>query len=82
MLTTVDNPYSPFDEYPQWFAFDYSHGYQTVSLLSRIAKVSEELSEADQQDVIVSAIDEIVKENVTGMFRKVTKEIDESFEIS
>ena len=82
MLTTVDNPFSPFDQYPQWFAFDYAHGYQTVSLLARIAKVSEELSEADQQEAIDMAIDEIVRENVTGMFRRVTKEIEETFEIS
>lgn len=82
MLTTVDNPFSPFDQYPEWFAFDYAHGYNTSSLLARIAVVSEELSEADQQDAIVAAIDEIVAENVTGMFRKVTKEVEESFEIS
>lgn len=82
MLTTVDNPFSPFDQWAEWFAFDYSHGYQTVSLLARIAKVSEELSEADQQEAIDLAIDEIVMENVTGMFRKVTKEIEETFEIS
>ena len=65
MLTTVDNPFSPFEQYPQWFAFDYSHGYQSVSLLARIAMVSDELSEADQQDAINMAIDEIVAENVT-----------------
>ena len=82
MLTTVDNPFSPFDQYVEWFAFDYSHGYNTVGLLARIAKVSDELSEADQQDAIVAAIDEIVMENVTGMFRKVTREVSEEFEIS
>lgn len=75
MLTTVDNPFSPFDQYPEWFAFDYAHGYNSVGLLARIAKVSDELSEADQQEAIVAAIEEIVMENVTGMFRKVTKEV-------
>lgn len=82
MLTTVDNPFSPFDQYSEWFAFDYAHGYNSVGLLARIAKLSDELSDADQSEAIEAAINEIVSENVTGMFRKVTKEVDSLFEIS
>ena len=78
MLTTVDNPFSPFDEYDMWFAFDDRHGYQSASLLARITKISDELSEADQIKAIEDAIDEIISENVTGMYRKVTKEFPDS----
>lgn len=77
MLTTVDNPFSPFDDYEAWFAFDTAHGYGTTAFLGRIAFSADELSEADQADAINQAIDEIVSENVTGMFRKVTKEFPE-----
>ena len=77
MLTTVDNPFSPFDDYDAWFAFDTALGYGTASFLGRIAFVSDELSEADQALAVDQAIDEIVMENVTGMFRKVTKEFPE-----
>jgi hypothetical protein len=78
MLTTVDNPFSPFDHYNEWFAFDDRHGYQSASLLARLAMVSDDLSEADQILAIEQAIDEIVMENVTGLYRKVTKEFPES----
>lgn len=78
MLTTVDNPFSPFDEYELWFAFDDRHGYQSASLLARIAQVSDELSESDQIKAIEDAIDEILQENVTGMYRKVTREFPDS----
>jgi hypothetical protein len=76
MLTTFDNPYDPFEEYDEWFAFDARMGYHTPGLLDRIAIVSEELSEADQSLALEQAIDEIVSENVTGMHRKVSRETE------
>lgn len=71
MLTTVDNPYDPWTEWDAWFAWDQHAGYNTPGLLARVARVSDELSEADQHVAIQEAIDEIVKENVLGVLRKV-----------
>lgn len=77
-LTTVDNPHDPFDEYLAWFAFDLSSGYNTPSFLARILTDSDQLSDADQELANELAIDEIVRENTLGVYRKVTKEISES----
>lgn len=74
-LTTVDNPHDPFDDYPAWFAYDTSSGYHTASFLARILKDSDQLSETDQEVAIEQAIDEIVKENVLGIYKKVTRQI-------
>jgi hypothetical protein len=71
MLTTVDNPFSPFTQFDEWFAFDTSKGYNSSGLLARIVITSDELSEADQSVAIENGIDEIVRENVSGMHRKV-----------
>lgn len=73
MLTTVDNPFDPFTRFQEWFNYDVMMGYNTSALLDRVAKVSNELSEPDQALAIQNAIDEIVEENVSGMFRKVTR---------
>lgn len=80
MLTTIDNPHSPFDDFEAWYAFDVSSGYHTASFLGRIATVSDQLSETDLNLAIEQAIDEILKENVTGVYRKVTKEFPAQFE--
>lgn len=77
MLTTVDNPFDPFTQYDEWYAFDANMGYHTPGLLARIAVVSLELSELDQHTAIERAINEIVEENVYGIHKKVTKEIPE-----
>lgn len=74
MLTTTDNPFDPFTQYDQWFTWDFHHGYHTLSYLARIVVTSDELSDTDQSLAIEEGIDEIVKENVLGIYKKVTKE--------
>ena len=69
MLTTVDNPFSPFDNYKEWWEFDRAAGYHTPGLLARIANVSYDLSEADVQQALRDAMNEIVKLNVSGMHK-------------
>jgi hypothetical protein len=73
MLTTVDNPFDPFTQFESWYAWDFNAGYHTNSFLARIAKTSDELSETDQRLAIQEAIDEIVTENVNGLYRKVSR---------
>jgi hypothetical protein len=73
MLTTVDNPFDPFTRFEEWLAYDTRLGYDTPGMLARIAKISNDLSEPDQALAIQDAIDEIVTENVSGMWRKVSQ---------
>lgn len=72
MVTTVDNPFDPFIDFDRWLAFDEGHGYYTMNLLARVLVTSEELSEADQEMAIEQAVDEVVENNVLGIYRKVT----------
>ncbi|MET0786727.1 MAG: hypothetical protein ABWY25_08490 [Paenisporosarcina sp.] len=78
MLTTVDNPYNPFINYDEWYAYDSMKGYHSPELLARVVISSDELSELDQHLAIEQAIDEIVAENVSGVFKKVVQEIEDS----
>lgn len=73
MLTTVDNPFDPFTQFDQWYAWDQAAGYYTSDYLARIVRTSDDLSDADQDLAIEYAIDEIVRENVLGIYRKVSE---------
>ena len=75
MLTTVDNPFNPFDDYDEWYAFDTQYGYHTPGYLARTVKLSDELSDVDIHLEIERAIDSIIELNWSGNYRKVTKEI-------
>jgi hypothetical protein len=76
MITTIDNPYNPFTHFDEWFQFDESSGYHTTQYLARLTLTSPDLSDADESVVIENAIDEIMRENINGMYRKVEAPAD------
>jgi hypothetical protein len=73
MLTTVDNPFNPFDDFTNWYNYDTQKGHHTLAFLARIAHTSTDLSDEDQRLIVQQAIDEIVRENVSGIMRKVSR---------
>ena len=72
-LTTIDNPFNPFDDFDRWYAFDVAHGYDSCAYLARIARTSDKFSDEDQEREIQRAIDEIVQLNINGMYTKVAR---------
>lgn len=73
MLTTKDNPFDPFDQFREWYAYDLALGYNTLGLLDRVVVTSPELSSADQKLAIIQGMDEIVEENIYGVHKKVSR---------
>lgn len=73
MLTTVDNPFDPFTQYEEWYAYDLRLGYHTPSYLARMTITSDELSEGDQAKDIDDAMNAIVLSDISGLYRKVAK---------
>lgn len=71
MLTTIDNPFDPFTQFDEWLNFDQEKGYYTCEYLARIVNTSDELEESDVKENIEEAIDEIIKLNVLGIYKKV-----------
>jgi hypothetical protein len=69
MVTTVDNPFDPFTQFDEWYAYDERSGYHTTAYLARVLTTSHELSEADQDLAYDLAAKEIVSENVLGIYR-------------
>lgn len=72
-ITTDDNPFDFFTQFDDWYQFDESKGYHTCSYIARIAKVSNDLSDYDNENEIARAIDEILSFNLTGNYKKITK---------
>lgn len=67
MLSTIDNPFDPFTEFDEWYQYDVRNGHHSLSLLARVAKVYEGITDEHLNDAINDAIKEIVGENVSGI---------------
>lgn len=74
LLTTVDNPYDPYEQFTQWFLFDVERGYNSCGYLARIAKLNDEMTQLELDKAIENAIDEILEYDFMGIYMKVTKE--------
>lgn len=72
MLTTIDNPFNPFEDFDSWFQFDIEKGYYSCAYLARIARTSELLSDYENNLEIERAIDEIIEYNPLKIYMKVS----------
>lgn len=72
-LTTVDNPYDPFDQFNEWFLFDEEKGYHSTSYLGRVARTSDQLSDEENDAEIERAIDDIIRYDFLGIYKKVRR---------
>lgn len=75
-LTTVDNPFDPFDQYLEWLKYDHLVlKYNTDGLLARFARTSDDLSEKEYNDEINDAITRIMVLDPSGLYRRVRREV-------
>ena len=72
MLTTYDNPYSPFDQFNEWLLFDIQMGYNSCEKLGRIVKLEDDMSDVEKEKAMQDAIDEIIKYDDAGIFVRAT----------
>lgn len=76
-LTTVDNPYSPYDQFEEWYRFDTDKGYNSSGLLMRMAYISDQLTDAENAYEIEQAIDQIITNDPLNIYKKLKINIKE-----
>ena len=72
-LTTIDNPFDPFEQFTSWFLFDVEKGYNSCAYLARIARTSDQFTEEENNEEIERAIDEIIKLDFMNVYKKVRR---------
>lgn len=76
MLTTIDNPFNPFEQFKEWFLFDKEKGYDSAERVDRIAKFTDDMTEIEINQETERAIDEIIKYDFLDIYKKVSKDLD------
>lgn len=77
MLSTIDNPFNPFEDYSSWLMFDKEKGYDSAERLMRIAKLTDDMTQKEENEEIERAIDEIIKYDFLNVYTKVSKTLNE-----
>lgn len=79
MLTTVDNPYNPFENFDDWYVYDQDKRHFCCERLAEVVGDLNDSNEIEEVAIINSAIDYIVSNDLLGKYAKVQKvcEIDE-----
>lgn len=78
MLSTIDNPFNPFEDYSSWLMFDKEKGYDSAERLMRIAKLTDDMTQKEENEEIERAIDEIIKYDFLNVYVKVSKTLNET----
>lgn len=71
-ITTIDNPYNPFDDFKAWFRYDtIDNHYNTCNVLAHFALTSDELTDEQNNEIINEAIDDIIAHDPLHRYKKV-----------
>jgi hypothetical protein len=73
MLTTEDNPFSPFDQFHLWWVYDETSEHHSCGLLARYLTTSPELPQWMQDEARHEAIDAVIENAIHARFKKVTR---------
>ena len=72
ILTTVDNPHNPHEQYELWRRWDIDNGYDTESLIARVADIPTEIDDTNSlvMDLYANqAIMEILENDDTHTYK-------------
>lgn len=78
MLTTIDNPFNPFNDFTSWFLFDIEKKHNCCGLVDRIAKYDDNMTEEEVKIETERAIDEIIFYDDLHIYKKIVMEVDET----
>lgn len=73
-ITTIDNPFNPFDDFTSWYLFDIEKGYYTSSKLARLVKLTDDMTEKEENEEIERAIDRLIEIDPLNIYKKITRE--------
>lgn len=73
-ISTIDNPFNPFDDFTSWFMYDIEKGYYSSSKVARLINTTDDMTEEEELEEIERAIDRLIEIDPLDIFIKVIKE--------
>lgn len=74
-LTTIDNPFDPFEQFTSWYMFDMEKGYDCCGRVDRLAHYTDDMTEKEMEIEKERAIDRLIELDFLDLFKKVEKQV-------
>lgn len=71
MLTTIDNPYNPFEDFKNWYQYDCDYHYNTCDYIARLANIKEDFTQIEEIAEIERVCDKIISLDPFNIYIKV-----------
>lgn len=68
-ITTVDNPFNPFEDFASWYDFDMEKGYCSCQRVARLANITDDMSEVEIENETERATRRLVEIDPLDIFQ-------------
>lgn len=75
-LTTVDNPFDPFNEFLDWYLFDMEKGYNSCSILARLTTERDDMTMEEEAADTENAINRLIEADPLNLYVKVKRDVN------
>jgi hypothetical protein len=73
-ISTIDNPYDPFEDYISWYMYDTEKGYYSSSKVARLLNTEDGLSTVEEMEEYERAVDRLIEIDPFDIFIKIVRE--------
>ena len=73
-ISTIDNPFNPFDDFTSWLMYDTEKGYYSNNKVARLVNTTDEMTTEEELEEIERAIDRLIEIDPLDIYIKVTLE--------
>lgn len=68
-ITTVDNPFNPFEDFASWYDFDMEKGYCSCERVARLANITDDMTDIEKEAEIERASRRLVEIDPLDIFQ-------------
>lgn len=76
-ITTIDNPFNPFEDFASWYDFDMEKGYCSCQRVARLANITDDMTDLEEEAEIERATKRLVEIDPLDVFQLYVIKVEE-----
>lgn len=76
-ITTIDNPFNPFEDFASWYDFDMEKGYCSCERVARLANITDDMTDIEEEAEIERASRRLVEIDPLDIYQLYTIKVKE-----